>query len=54
MDPYTLGYLAGHGYFATTKRYHPQPHTIRDAKKKPGVGIPMKERLKVFQGKRVG
>lgn len=26
MDPYTLAYLAGHGDFATTKRYvHPQP-----------------------------
>jgi len=32
MDPYTLAYLAGHGDFATTKRYvHPQPETVRAA-----------------------
>jgi integrase len=32
MDPYTLGYLAGHSDFATTKRYvHPQAHTIMEA-----------------------
>lgn len=32
MDPFTLGYLAGHSDFATTKRYvHPQAHTIREA-----------------------
>jgi len=32
MDPYTLGYLAGHSDFATTKRYvHPQAHTITEA-----------------------
>lgn len=32
MDPYTLGYLAGHSDFATTRRYvHPQADTIRDA-----------------------
>jgi integrase len=32
MDPYTLGYLAGHGDFSTTKRYvHPQDYTVRDA-----------------------
>ncbi len=32
MDPYTLGYLAGHGDFSTTRRYvHPQAHTIREA-----------------------
>ena len=32
IDPYTLGDLAGHGDFATTKRYiHPQADTIRDA-----------------------
>jgi hypothetical protein len=31
MDPYTLGYLAGHSDFATTRRYvHPQAHTIRE------------------------
>jgi integrase len=29
MDPYTLGYLAGHSDFSTTKRYiHPQAHTV--------------------------
>ncbi len=32
MDPYTLGYLAGHSDFATTRRYvHPQAHTIIEA-----------------------
>jgi integrase len=32
MDPYTLGYLAGHGDFSTTRRYvHPQAHTIMEA-----------------------
>jgi integrase len=32
MDPYTLGYLAGHADFATTKRYvHPQAHTVMEA-----------------------
>ena len=32
MDPYTLGYLAGHSDFGTTRRYvHPQAQTIRDA-----------------------
>ncbi|MBM3727495.1 MAG: hypothetical protein FJW40_18995 [Acidobacteria bacterium] len=32
MDPYTLGYLAGHGDFSTTRRYvHPQAHTIVEA-----------------------
>jgi integrase len=32
MDPYTLGYLAGHSDFATTKRYvHPQAHTVKEA-----------------------
>lgn len=32
MDPYTLGYLAGHGDFATTRRYvHPQATTITEA-----------------------
>jgi integrase len=32
MDPYTLGYLAGHADFSTTRRYvHPQAHTILDA-----------------------
>ena len=32
MDPYTLGYLAGHSDFATTKRYvHPQAHTVLEA-----------------------
>jgi integrase len=32
MDPYTLGYLAGHSDFATTKRYvHPQAHTVTAA-----------------------
>lgn len=32
MDPYTLGYLAGHSDFATTKRYvHPQAHTVNEA-----------------------
>jgi hypothetical protein len=29
MDPYTLGYLAGHGDFSTARRYvRPQAHTI--------------------------
>ena len=29
MDPYTLGYLAGHSDFVTTKRYiHPQAQTV--------------------------
>jgi integrase len=29
MDPYTLGYLAGHSDFSTTKRYiHPQAQTV--------------------------
>jgi len=28
-DPYTLGYLAGHSDFSTTKRYmHPQAQTV--------------------------
>ena len=32
MDPYTLGHLAGHSDFATTRRYvHPQAHTIMEA-----------------------
>jgi integrase len=32
MDPYSLGYLAGHGDFSTTRRYvHPQAHTILEA-----------------------
>lgn len=32
MDPYTLGYLAGHSDFSTTRRYvHPQEHTVRAA-----------------------
>jgi integrase len=32
MDPYTLGYLAGHSDFSTTRRYvHPQAHTVREA-----------------------
>ncbi|MBM3765921.1 MAG: site-specific integrase [Acidobacteria bacterium] len=32
MDPYTLGYLAGHSDFSTTRRYvHPQAHTIMEA-----------------------
>jgi integrase len=32
MDPYTLGYLAGHADFSTTRRYvHPQAHTVLDA-----------------------
>ena len=32
MDPYTLGYLAGHGDFSATRRYvHPQAQTVRDA-----------------------
>lgn len=32
MDPYTLGYLAGHSDFATTRRYvHPQARTITEA-----------------------
>jgi integrase len=32
MDPYTLGYLAGHSDFATTRRYvHPQAHTVMEA-----------------------
>ena len=32
MDPYTLGYLAGHSDFSTTRRYvHPQAQTVRDA-----------------------
>ena len=32
MDPYTLGCLAGHSDFSTTRRYvHPQEHTVRDA-----------------------
>jgi hypothetical protein len=35
IDPYTLGYLAGHGDFSTTKRYvHPQDHTVREAMEK--------------------
>lgn len=35
MDPYTLGYLAGHANFATTKRYvHPQAHTVLAAMEK--------------------
>jgi hypothetical protein len=32
IDPYTLGYLAGHSDFSTTRRYvHPQAHTIMEA-----------------------
>ncbi|HWZ34213.1 MAG TPA: tyrosine-type recombinase/integrase [Bryobacteraceae bacterium] len=32
MDPYTLGYLAGHSDFSTTRRYvHPQTHTVVEA-----------------------
>jgi hypothetical protein len=32
MDPFTLGYLAGHSDFSTTRRYvHPQAHTIIEA-----------------------
>jgi len=32
IDPCTLAYLAGHGDFATTKRYvHPQVETVRKA-----------------------
>jgi integrase len=32
MDPYTLGYLAGHSDFSTTRRcVHPQVQTVRDA-----------------------
>lgn len=32
MDPFTLGYLAGHADFSTTRRYvHPQAHTIAEA-----------------------
>jgi integrase len=32
MDPYTLGYLAGHSDFSTTRRYvHPQVQTVSDA-----------------------
>lgn len=32
MDPYTLGYLAGHSDFGTTRRYvHPQAYTIMEA-----------------------
>ena len=32
MDPYTLGYLAGHSDFASTRRcVHPQAHTIMEA-----------------------
>jgi len=32
MDRYTLGYLAGHSDFSTTRRYtHPQVHTVREA-----------------------
>jgi len=32
MDRYTLGYLAGHSDFSTTRRYtHPHVHTVREA-----------------------
>jgi len=32
MDPYTLGYLAGHSDFSTTRRYvHPQVQTVKEA-----------------------
>ena len=32
MDPWTLGYLAGHTEMSITKRYvHPQQGTVRDA-----------------------
>jgi hypothetical protein len=32
MDPWTLGYLAGHTDMSITKRYvHPQQGTVRDA-----------------------
>jgi integrase len=32
MDPYTLGFLAGHSGFATIRRHvHPQAHTIMEA-----------------------
>ena len=35
LDPYTLAYLAGHGDFATTKRYvHPNLNTAREALKR--------------------
>ena len=31
MDPYTVGYLAGHSDFSTTRRYvHPQVQAVRD------------------------
>jgi len=41
MDPYTLGYLAGHSDFSTTKRYiHPQAQTVLAAM----------ERARVAQG----
>lgn len=39
MDPYTLGYLAGHSDFATTKRYvHPQVETVRAAMERARLG----------------
>jgi integrase len=32
MDPYALGYLAGHSDFSTTRRYvHPQTQTVVEA-----------------------
>lgn len=35
MDPYTLGYIAGHANFATTRRYvHPQADTVLAAMKR--------------------
>jgi integrase len=37
MDPYTLGYLAGHSSFVTTERYvHPQRATVEAAMKRAG------------------
>lgn len=46
MDPYTLGYLAGHANFATTKRYvHPQAQTILAA---------MERAREVHGGTRIG
>ena len=42
MDPYTLGYLAGHSDFSTTRRYvHPQIQTVVEAM----------ERARVAQGR---
>lgn len=41
MDPYTLGYLAGHSDFSTTRRYvHPQVQTVRDAIERARNGQP--------------